>query len=240
MNVLTDYIVTLICKKKYDVPKLGNIYKQYDNDSIKTKKYLTILIQEFNQYHSRILAVLESGNQKEWNAIKHKIITHINSLKLNQLEMLFLILLISCYACGEDGTNTPTPINQATINILDASVVEGSGNSTLQFEVTATSPVETAVSITFNKPILTDRLRLAVFYEGIISVNEFEIYGQQYVSEDATPVRKIVINQSGYNLEKPKRFTAPEIEEVIHTTRAEFEEGPNSNRKKEAGRGMGA
>ncbi len=63
--------------------------------------------------------------------------------------MLFLLLIVSCYACGEDNTEMPTPINNTTINILDATVVEGSGTSTLQFDVTANSAVETAVTVNY-------------------------------------------------------------------------------------------
>ncbi|WP_159439026.1 discoidin domain-containing protein [Maribacter ulvicola] len=70
---------------------------------------------------------------------------------------------------------------------------------------------ETKVTINFKQPILTDRLRLAVSGKIKANVHEFEIYGIEYVSKDATPVNKIVINQSGYNLGKPKRFTAPEV-----------------------------
>ncbi|MEC3908261.1 discoidin domain-containing protein [Tamlana sp. 2201CG12-4] len=75
---------------------------------------------------------------------------------------------------------------------------------------------EKIISIAFKKPVLTDRIRLAIHDTGQVKVNEFEIYGEEYVSKDATPVKKIVVNQSGYNLEKPKRFTAPKIPD--HTT----------------------
>jgi len=65
--------------------------------------------------------------------------------------MFCLLFIISCFACGGDSTEmpTPTPTSNTTINILDAAVVEGSGTSTLQFDVTATSAVESAVMVNY-------------------------------------------------------------------------------------------
>lgn len=70
---------------------------------------------------------------------------------------------------------------------------------------------EKEVNEQFEKALLTDRIRLSLKYEGAVKVREFEIYGEQYVDDTATEVKKILVNQSGYNLNKPKRFTAPEI-----------------------------
>ena len=42
-------------------------------------------------------------------------------------------------------------------------------------------------------------------------VREFEIFGDQYIDSTVSEVKKILVNQSGYNLNKPKRFTAPEV-----------------------------
>ena len=67
------------------------------------------------------------------------------------------------------------------------------------------------VTITFKGVILTDRIRLAVDNEGTVRVSEFKIFGVQYVDSNAVAVKKILVNQSGYNLNKPKRFTAPEV-----------------------------
>ncbi|MCK0158298.1 discoidin domain-containing protein [Cellulophaga sp. F20128] len=87
---------------------------------------------------------------------------------------------------------------------------------------------EKIISIDFKNPVLTDRIRLVIYNEAVVKVNEFEIYGRKYVSNEATPVRKIITNQSGYNLDKPKRFTAPEILDntafIIKNTRTNKEE----------------
>jgi signal transduction histidine kinase/CheY-like chemotaxis protein len=88
LDKLTDCIVALMCQKIYDTPKLENIYKLYDDDTNKVNNYLNILLEEFEQYHLRIQAVIKSKEEKEWVAIKHKIITHINSLELNQIKTL--------------------------------------------------------------------------------------------------------------------------------------------------------
>ncbi len=68
---------------------------------------------------------------------------------------------------------------------------------------------ENQVKIEFPEPILNDRLRVNLFTDQSVSVREIEIYGDQYRAEDATPVKKVLVNQSGYNLGKTKRFTAP-------------------------------
>ena len=68
---------------------------------------------------------------------------------------------------------------------------------------------EKVISISFDKAILNDRLRLIFLTDQIVKVSEIAIYGEDYVAKEATPVKEILVNQSGYNLNKPKRFTAP-------------------------------
>jgi hypothetical protein len=83
------------------------------------------------------------------------------------------------------------------------------------------------ISLTFDKPLLTDRIRLWIESSGQqIEISEFEVYGQQYVDSTATEVKKILVNQSGYNLGKPKRFSAPEMIE-----KTPFEVVQKSDRK---------
>ena len=65
------------------------------------------------------------------------------------------------------------------------------------------------IEIEFEEPLLNDRLRLVLLSPQSVKVRELEIYGANYVAKDATPVKEILVNQSGYNLDKPKRFTAP-------------------------------
>lgn len=67
------------------------------------------------------------------------------------------------------------------------------------------------VTISFDPPLLIDRLQLWTESAAQIEVSEFEVYGQQYVDSTATEVKKILVNQSGYNLGRPKRFSAPEM-----------------------------
>ncbi|REG78254.1 discoidin domain-containing protein [Algoriphagus antarcticus] len=71
------------------------------------------------------------------------------------------------------------------------------------------------ISLTFDKPILTDRIRLWIENGRQVEVSEFEVYGQKYFDSTATEVKKILVNQSGYNLGRPKRFSAPEMKEQI-------------------------
>ncbi|WP_172805200.1 discoidin domain-containing protein [Aquiflexum balticum] len=67
------------------------------------------------------------------------------------------------------------------------------------------------VEVTFDQPILTDRIRLWIPGDSPVTISEFAVYGQHYVDSTATAVKKILVNQSGYNLGRPKRFSAPNL-----------------------------
>lgn len=82
------------------------------------------------------------------------------------------------------------------------------------------------VSVNFEKPILTDRIRLWIETGSEVVVSELEVFGQQYVDSTAAEVKKILVNQSGYNLERPKRFSAPNLAD-----QSPFEIHQASNRK---------
>ena len=81
---------------------------------------------------------------------------------------------------------------------------------------------EHQVTIYFDPPLLTDRFQLWTESAGQIEVSEFEVYGQQYVDATATEVKKILVNQSGYNLNRPKRFSAPEMKNQTPFVITEF------------------
>ncbi|RKR08047.1 signal transduction histidine kinase [Maribacter vaceletii] len=91
IELLIDSIITNMCSTIYDVPQLHNIYKQYDNNSQKINNYLHILIHEFENYYDRILNVIISKDKEEWKAIKHKIITHVTSLELKNINYLLKV-----------------------------------------------------------------------------------------------------------------------------------------------------
>ncbi|RKR14340.1 F5/8 type C domain-containing protein [Maribacter vaceletii] len=69
-----------------------------------------------------------------------------------------------------------------------------------------------SISIILKKPMLTDHIRFSVNSSDKIVVKEFEIYGIAYKA-DLTKLKEILINQSGYNLGQPKRFTAPNVKD---------------------------
>ncbi|MDN5200318.1 discoidin domain-containing protein [Fulvivirgaceae bacterium BMA10] len=84
-------------------------------------------------------------------------------------------------------------------------------NGSWRNQVNHTDNDQKEITLTFEKAILTDRIRLSINVDDVVIVSEFGIHGHQYVDSTATEVKKILVNQSGYNLEKPKRFTAPEV-----------------------------
>ncbi|WP_298484576.1 discoidin domain-containing protein [uncultured Maribacter sp.] len=67
-----------------------------------------------------------------------------------------------------------------------------------------------SISVTLKKPMLTDQIRFSIHSTDQVVVTEFEIYGIAYKA-DLTQLKEILINQSGYNLGQPKRFTVPKV-----------------------------
>lgn len=85
---LLDLVICLLGTNIFDLPQLGNSYSQYDHDQVKIKKFIILLISEFETYLDRIDQAFENKDPNEWNAIRHKLITHIRSLELHKLEKI--------------------------------------------------------------------------------------------------------------------------------------------------------
>ena len=67
------------------------------------------------------------------------------------------------------------------------------------------------VDIALEKPLLVDRIRLKAADQMPMHISEFILKGQQYRDTASLAAPAILVNQSGYNLNRPKRFTAPGI-----------------------------
>jgi hypothetical protein len=67
------------------------------------------------------------------------------------------------------------------------------------------------ISLILEKPLLSDRIRFFTETNQEVGIAELAIYGQEYVDSTALDVKKILVNQSGYNLNRPKRFSAPSL-----------------------------
>ena len=74
-----------------------------------------------------------------------------------------------------------------------------------------TNNTSSQVAIAFDKPILTDRIRLWIKDGGEAAISELLAFGQNYVNSTAGDVKKILVNQSGYNLGRPNRFSATNL-----------------------------
>ena len=86
VNKLLDQVFVILGQNENEKPNLEPSYEQYDFNKEKIANFLSMLHDEFNNYISRIEAVYESKNQKEWEAILHKIITHIKNMNLDKLS----------------------------------------------------------------------------------------------------------------------------------------------------------
>lgn len=87
-NIL-DALVVSTLKDFYDTPNLEKVYDLYDHNAEKIKNYLKILYKEFLIYYQRIKDVSIEKDAREWNAIKHKILNHINTLDLTKTKDVF-------------------------------------------------------------------------------------------------------------------------------------------------------
>ena len=85
LDFLLDLVMVVLGRSEYDPPQLESSYVQYDWDPEKIKNFLSILLQEFQKYQERFEKVYLSRDFKEWEAIMHKITTHIKNLKLEKL-----------------------------------------------------------------------------------------------------------------------------------------------------------
>ncbi|MBC9797152.1 discoidin domain-containing protein [Sinomicrobium weinanense] len=70
---------------------------------------------------------------------------------------------------------------------------------------------EKDLKVDLDKPVLSDRIRFIASAAGPIALAELELFGQAYVDSSAMVVKKILVNQSGYNLNHIKRFSAPDL-----------------------------
>ncbi|GAA3570022.1 hybrid sensor histidine kinase/response regulator [Snuella lapsa] len=87
-NELKDYAFKVLGAHEFSQPDFLNIYSNYDHEKGKIAKVIGLLIEEFQTYKDRIEKAVTSKDQKEWEAILHKLIAHINNLKLSSLSKL--------------------------------------------------------------------------------------------------------------------------------------------------------
>jgi two-component system, sensor histidine kinase len=88
IDYLKDTTFKILGDSEFISPDFSNLYKNYDNDFVKIAKVLKLLETEFETYAKRIDSVVKNKNQDEWESILHKLIAHINNLKLGSLENL--------------------------------------------------------------------------------------------------------------------------------------------------------
>lgn len=83
---LKDCVYRILGANEFKAPDFSIIYGNYDNDPDKVGKVLKLLGEEFETYLKRIENVAVTKDQKEWKAILHKLIAHINTLGLTDLK----------------------------------------------------------------------------------------------------------------------------------------------------------
>ena len=85
---LKDCVYRILGTNEFKAPDFSNVYSNYDNNPVKIGKVLKLLLEEFETYLKRIENAAVTKDQKEWNAILHKLVVHINTLGLTDLQNL--------------------------------------------------------------------------------------------------------------------------------------------------------
>jgi DNA-binding response OmpR family regulator len=83
---LKDTVYRILGTHEFSGPDFSTIYGNYDNDPAKISRVLQLLREEFGTYLDRIEQAENTKDQKEWDAILHKLIAHINTLRLTDLK----------------------------------------------------------------------------------------------------------------------------------------------------------
>ncbi len=83
-----DSVYRILGTNEFKAPDFSNVYSNYDNNPAKVGKVLRLLGEEFETYLKRIENAAVTKDQKEWKAILHKLIAHINTLGLTDLKHL--------------------------------------------------------------------------------------------------------------------------------------------------------
>lgn len=86
IDQLKDTVYKILGSNEFKAPDFSNVYNNYDHDIPKINKVLKLLEKEFENYLKEINKIGESKDQVKWEAIIHKLIAHINNLKLTDLK----------------------------------------------------------------------------------------------------------------------------------------------------------
>ncbi|RAJ06157.1 ATP-binding protein [Arenibacter echinorum] len=86
IDQLKDTVHKILGSNEFKAPDFSNIYSNYDHDIPKINKVLKLLEKEFENYLKGINKIGGSKDQVKWEAMIHKLIAHINNLKLTDLK----------------------------------------------------------------------------------------------------------------------------------------------------------
>ena len=86
IDQLKDTVYKILGSHEFKAPDFSNIYNNYDHDIPKINKVLKLLEKEFENYLKGINKIGVGKDQVKWEAIIHKLIAHINNLKLTDLR----------------------------------------------------------------------------------------------------------------------------------------------------------
>lgn len=87
-NLVKKTILGLIGERELNPPNYTSLRNNYDGDQQKIVKILSVLMNEMDAYSSSLQNAFQQESEKEWNAVIHKMITHVRDLKLDLIEEL--------------------------------------------------------------------------------------------------------------------------------------------------------
>ncbi|NND32135.1 MAG: hypothetical protein HKN76_06040, partial [Saprospiraceae bacterium] len=87
-GLLLDQIYTILGEKQYQKPIFKSIYDNYDFDTVKIERALTLLESEFLSLIPKLRELPASNSLDSWQLISHKLITHLRSLQMEKIEKI--------------------------------------------------------------------------------------------------------------------------------------------------------
>ena len=87
-NLVKKILLGLIGEREISPPDYSRLKNNYDGDQQKIAKILSVLMMEMESYSNSLQSAFQQKSEKEWNAVIHKMITHVRDLKLNLIEEL--------------------------------------------------------------------------------------------------------------------------------------------------------
>jgi nitrogen-specific signal transduction histidine kinase/CheY-like chemotaxis protein len=89
-GLLLDQVYSILGSRQYQTPVFSYLYNNYDFKKVKIKRALDLLESEFLSFVDKLQALTFSASLTEWQSISHKLITHLRTLGLTEMQEIIV------------------------------------------------------------------------------------------------------------------------------------------------------